>query len=95
VLDHDEEVLREFRELLAERPTSTRHKTIRTRQRQAAGLSLVQAARRLGVTRNSLEAIEAQQADPLPWLGRKMIQLYGLDPEPEPINRGDIDDART
>jgi hypothetical protein len=81
VIDNDARMMQDFYELLSERPTSTKDKTIRTRQRHSAGLSYNQALHLLGITREDLEAIESQAADPLPWLQQRMIDVYGLDPE--------------
>jgi DNA-binding XRE family transcriptional regulator len=78
-LMQDAEIVRGFREWLTERTDSHASKMPRTRLRHASGFSIGQAAVLLGVTRDVLVAIEAEIADPLPWLHRKMIQLYRMD----------------
>jgi len=80
-LEHDQKVMDEFREFLSEHPMSTKGRTMRVRMRRAAGLSRGQAAKGLGITLSELDAMENEQADPLPTLNARMIDFYGLDPE--------------
>lgn len=74
----DAEYIQEFREFLheyhAKRHDPTR--SLRTRQRLAAGYSLAHAARLLGITPNDLKLLEDGQADPLPTLEQEITQLY-------------------
>jgi hypothetical protein len=68
----------EFRALLAERPLNFTNKSVRTRQRHAAGLTLKRAAMACEIGIDVLEAIERGDASPLPWLEQNMREAYGL-----------------
>jgi DNA-binding XRE family transcriptional regulator len=79
MLINDTEIVRGFREWLVERSDHHENKMPRSRLRHAAGFSLGQAAALLGVTKETLMAIESEHAEPLPWLHQKLIRLYHHD----------------
>jgi DNA-binding XRE family transcriptional regulator len=76
-LDHDQEQMDEFRTWLSE--WKDRKKLARPgRVRMAAGLSLGQAAKLLGVGRELLAKVETGEVEPSADLTARMAETYGI-----------------
>jgi hypothetical protein len=77
-LEHDQHIVDDLNKISRTHPLNHDDKSVRTNQRQIAGLSRWQAAVLLEIDIFTLKELEEYNVDPLPWLQKKMIEVYSL-----------------